>query len=300
MASDLAQLDLNLLHTFRSVVDTGSVLAAAKQLGRTQPAISTRLRRLEDDIGVRLFQKRGRRLELTGPGRAIDAEVRMVLVAIERVVDRARAAAVEPVGVLRVGALPTVNAYLLSECVTGFVREYSEVRVDIALGLTHVQLEGLRAGELDAVVSVGPPPTRGLEVVQLGHVIPRLVLRKEDAPKAKGRVSLKRLAKLTLIGYGSVGDLFFDAVWEFVEQHGLDRDVRIRVAHIQSIKNLVKAGAGASILPDYTVVEPGLVSRPIEGLDFEHPLWLATRSSARTIPIVDIFCDHLKASLVAR
>ena len=64
-------IDLVLLQTFHEVARLGSVTGAAKQLGRSQPAVSHRLRALEAELGVPLFEKVGRRLKLTDYGRRL-------------------------------------------------------------------------------------------------------------------------------------------------------------------------------------------------------------------------------------
>ncbi len=69
--------------------------------------------------------------------------------------------------------------------------------------------------------------------------------------------------------------------------------VRLRVPHIQTLKELVLLGAGAAILPDYTVPEPEFARRPIEGLTFSHPVWAALRPSSRGIAAVRVFLARL-------
>ena len=155
---DLSRIDLNLLHTFRVVVDEGGVGRAARVLNRTQPAITSRLHQLEKTLGVQLFERVGRRLALSSVGRAIEARVRAVLSGLQEIVDRARAAAGQPAGILRVGALPTVSAYRLAPVLTRLLADWPELRVEMRHGLTQPQIAALLRGEIDVVCSVGPRP----------------------------------------------------------------------------------------------------------------------------------------------
>jgi len=297
---DLAQLDLNLLYTFRQVAELGSVGEAARRLGRTQPAISARLRQLEHEIGAPLFERAGRGLALSPVGRAVAAEVREALQAVHHVVDRARAAARAPTGTLRIGALPTVATYLLASHTAAFLRMHPTAGVSIKTKLTTSQIDALLDGKLDLVFSVGPPPHhQRLQVVRLGEVRPVLVRRRGAAPKLPRRPSARDLERLPLIGFGLVGDLFFDAVWAFLERHGLRERLRMLVPHIQALKALVLAGAGATILPDYTAREAGLVACPVAGLDVAHAVWVALRSTSRGLPLVQGFLDGLAPSVRA-
>lgn len=288
----LHHIDLNLLYTLHTVVDAGGVAAAAKRLGRTQPAISARLRHLEEELEVKLFERIGRKLALTPAGRIIDAEVREVLSGIRRVLDHARSTDQSPTGTLRIGALPTVSAYVVGPAVPSFLRRFPRAGVSIRLGLTRSQLDELRSGDLDVVVSVGPMPREELHVVKLADVRAMLAMRKRGAPA--GTVRLSRLRGLDLIGFGSVGDLFFDSVWQFLGANRLEANMRTRVAHIQTIKGMIAAGGGVSILPGYTVVESQLVARKVEKLSLSLPMWAAARRSARNVPLVAEFCDHLR------
>ena len=105
---------------------------------------------------------------------------------------------------------------------------------------------------------------------------------------------MRRLEAWELVLFGKVGDLFFDAVSVALERHGLGTRTRIVVSHIQTLKALVAAGCGVTVLPDYTVVEPGLVTRPLEGLRLVHPIWMATRAGSPPLPGVVELARYLR------
>jgi len=285
--TDLSQIDLNLLHTFRVVVDEGGVGRAARVLKRTQPAITNRIQQLEDALGVKLFERIGRGVALSTVGRAIEGRVREVLAGLQEILDRAHAAIEKPAGLLRLGALPTVSAYRLVPAITQLLADWPDLRVQLRHGLTQPQVQELLEGKLDVVFSVGPPPgDPRLRVETLGLARPVVVFRASARSLPRGPVTVARLASSNLVLFGREGDLFFDAVWEFLEGHRLDHRARIQVGHIQTLKALVLAGCGATILPDYTVVEPRLVTRPLQGLHLVHPIWMATRAGSEGIPAV--------------
>ena len=288
----LAQIDLNLLYTFRAVLDAGGVGAAARTLGRTQPAVSARLRQLERDLGRQLFERHGRGLALTRFGRLLAREVGPVLAAVHQVVDRVRSAELEPVGTLRVGTFPTLSTYLLAPALLSFVAACPRADVEVRHGRTAEQLAALVEGALDVVVSAGPVPTGPLvDAAPLRRM--RAVAATRAKEPGRGPMTVRQLGRSPIVGYGRTGDLygergdeFFDAVWRFLERHGLDAHVRVRVSHIQAVKRLVQLGAGVGILPDYTIVEPDLVARPVQGLAVSIPIWMAVRRSAAELPLV--------------
>lgn len=290
---DVTQIDLNLVYTFRAVVESGGVVKAAKRLGRSQPAITARIRQLESQLGVKLFERIGRGVELTAVGRSIDVEVVQLLENVHAVLDKVASAAVEAVGTLRVGCLPTASVYLLAEPIARFRTNHPLASVEIQHGLTNEQLVQLKKGALDVVVSVSPLPEGNLDVMKLGEARPRAVFPRGRRSPTRRAVKANQLREAGYIVFARIGDVFFERVAAFLEQTGLDRSARIRVAHIQTIQSLVLQGAGTSILPDYTIGE-GLVGAPVAGLSFSHPIWLATRKTSAEVPLIARFLEEVR------
>ena len=295
----LANIDLNLLYTLHEVARTGSVTAAARALARTQPAISTRLRLLESQLGVDLFERAGPALRLTPVGRAVVEEVRLLVSQLGAVLDRTRGMDEEPVGTVRIGALPTLCAYLLAPAVNRLTKRHGRAKVRMTPGLTATQIDGIRGGEFDALVSVGRVREAGLHVVDIGRIDACAVVPSRSR-LARGRLSAKKLGTAPFIAYGRIGDPFFDAVTSFLERADLLSGISIEVSNIQAIKQLVLEGAGISILPRYTIVEPALATRPVDGLDVSLPLCVVTRPNAERAPIVRELLRELTNEVAAR
>jgi DNA-binding transcriptional LysR family regulator len=283
---ELARVNLNLLATFVVVADEGSVTAAARVLGRTQPSITARLKQLEGDLDTRLFERVGRGIALTAIGREVAREAAAVLRGAHDLLDRVRAAEDEPAGILRVGALPTVSAYLLAPALADLARSFPALSVEVHTDLSVPLVDELRRGAIDVVVSVGPIAAPGLRVRAIGAVTPVVALPARPRPPRRLGVADLAARDLVVFHRGPVGDPFFDAAWSFIEQHGLERRVRIAVPHIQSMKELIRAGAGGGLIPDYTLTESELCGRPLRGLRLRVPITLATRRGRTALPAV--------------
>jgi DNA-binding transcriptional LysR family regulator len=290
---DLGQIDLNLIYTFLTVLDSGSVQSAALALKRSQPAVSTRLRQLEADLGLPLLVKTGRKLKLTPAGVAVERDARHLINAVRGLVDRAVSARSEPAGVIRIGTLPTLSAFFLIGVMQRLLAAAPKLSLDIAHGAVADLNQALVGGDLDVVVGVGAEPGEDLFVRRLGVTRPCLVRRRQRGP----RKPLRELVKHEpFIGYARRGDLFFDPVWDYLQKNGLADTVRLRVPHIQAIKELIRVGAGISILPDYTVIEEELEASAMEDLALELPIWLAVRQATARGPTMRAF---LEAALVS-
>lgn len=288
----LGQLDLNLLYTFRTFAECGGVGQTAKALQRSQPAISARLHQLEDELGVQLFERAGRRLQLTPTGRAMYAAARPLLDSVHQILDRAWTAQEQPAGLVRIGTLTTVGVFLIAPVLSGFCETYPLAEVALDYGPTSALLTQLCRGQLDMVAGVGPPPSDNqLVVTILGDTLPVLTARAGCLPR--GTVPPSYLCEQTIAAYSDIKDPFFDAVWSFFQQHQLEARVRLTVAHIQTLKTMVLTGTTVAILPDYTVNEATLETRRVQGLDFRQQIWMATRASARDVPVVAQLCKAL-------
>ena len=128
----LRHMELRHLRYFVSVAEQGSVSKAAQQVHVSQPALSRQIRDLEAELGVQLFDRVGRRVELTAEGEDLLRHCRDVLAQAESVRERARALHGGVVGLLRVGAPPQTTQSILA----GFLARYRRVRPGVEVQIT--------------------------------------------------------------------------------------------------------------------------------------------------------------------
>ncbi len=152
--------------TFVTIVDSGSVTAAAEMLGLPRSTLSRRLARLETRLGVRLLHRTTRRMTLTAHGEVLYETAR-------RVVDAARAAEAEvlrlggvPRGLLRASVPTGMPQELLARWVIGFLHAYPEVSVELVASSVHVDLVG---EGFDVAIRAGAIEDPSLIVRTLGH-----------------------------------------------------------------------------------------------------------------------------------
>src|ERR1700689_2342790 len=133
-------MELHQLRYFCAIADTGSFTRAAQQTHVSQPSLSQQLRKLEDELGARLFDRLGRRVQLTEFGRAFLPRARAVLRDLEAarsdVIERKPAIS----GPISVGVIPTVTPYFLPSVLASFSRKYPQVHVTIVEEITPLLL----------------------------------------------------------------------------------------------------------------------------------------------------------------
>jgi DNA-binding transcriptional LysR family regulator len=183
-------MDLSDLQVFRSVVQAGGVLRAAEVLHRAQSSVTARIQELERKLGVKLFVREGRRLQLSPSGR-------ILLGYADRLLDLASEAASavrtdRPTGVLRLGAMESTAAARLPEPLDRFHQRYPEVALELYSADPRDLIKQLLNAELDAVLVAGPLSDPRLEMQDIYEEELVIVAEARHAPIASPKDLIKR------------------------------------------------------------------------------------------------------------
>jgi DNA-binding transcriptional LysR family regulator len=155
----MPDLDLDLLRAFVAVADAGTFTAAADVVGRSQSAVSQKIRRLEELIRQPVFDRTSRSLSLTGPGGQLLVGARRMLDLNDDVMRSLELP--RPAGRLRVGICEDFVPLQLSRLSARFLRLYPEVQLDVNTSLTHDLLVEFDKGDLDLVIATRQFRERG-------------------------------------------------------------------------------------------------------------------------------------------
>ena len=157
-------MDFDSLKIFKTVVDEGGIIAAARKLHRVQSGVTTRIKQLEASLGVELFLRDKRRLMLSPAGQIFLDYVEQLL----RLAEQARYAVLgdAPRGVLRLGTLESTAASRLPPLLAHYHQQYPAVRVELATDTTDALVEGVVCRKFDAVFVIGRVEAIGLEVLE--------------------------------------------------------------------------------------------------------------------------------------
>ncbi|KDN17695.1 LysR substrate-binding domain-containing protein [Amycolatopsis rifamycinica] len=255
---------LRSLRYFLVVADELHFGRAAERLGIAQPPLSQRVKRLEAELGAKLFE-RGRRVTLTEAGEVLRAEARDLLSRWDRMTALVAKAERGEMDSLRAGVPPELPGRILAAILTRFADECPAVRLDLQELTTAEQARLLADRSLDAGLLQLPVDVAGLELgpavdTPLGVVLPR------DSPLARRA----ELALADLAGEGLVhapraaAPGSYDALLRTCWDHGF-RPAAIRHArNPEFVLGLVLAGHGVAFEPAARK-EPRVVWRPLEG-----------------------------------
>lgn len=178
-------MELSQLRIFQAVAETGSVTRAAEQLHRVPSNLSTRLRQLEDQLGVELFHRERQRLQLSPAGKVLlDYAGRMLALH-----DEAFAAVQggQPAGEFILGSMYSTAAIHLPTLLARYHKAYPAVNLQVQTAPSGELLEGLLAGRLDAAMLDGPLSLAGLDGVPLCEETLVLITEPDHPPVRSAR-----------------------------------------------------------------------------------------------------------------
>lgn len=149
---NIVNFQTDLLRTFVSVIDLGAYTKAGEVLGRTQPAISLQIRRLEELVGAPLIKQSGRTLMLTGEGEMLLSYAREILRLNDEAASYFNRSKIA--GVLRVGLPNDYAVAFLQGVITEYTRQHPEISLEIYCGWSPEVLDRLRVDELDLAIAM--------------------------------------------------------------------------------------------------------------------------------------------------
>ncbi len=243
-------MDLNQLATLVAVAETGSLSAAARERHITQPAVSLQIKALEQELGVRLLDRRGRSTRPTAAGTAVIEHARTALDAARSV--RATAADIRGAvtGSIRLGATDAAAMEILPRAFVQFHRRHPGIEVSVEVHATGELLSRLRAGRVDVALGTLPVDAQDVETTVL--LTERLGL---VAPGDLGRAGLRQLLETqAFIAYprGSVTRRLVD---EALSARDFSSRPVMEIGQPVVSARLVEAGFGISILPESVVAD---------------------------------------------
>jgi DNA-binding transcriptional LysR family regulator len=257
-------MELRHLKYFVAVAEELNFSRAAERLGIAQPPLSQQIRRLEDELGVPLFLRTRRRVELTDTGRAILAEARAALAQAERIANLARRAAAGEAGVLRLGFSSSALYTVLPEILRAFRARAPAVTLSLLERTSEEQVHLLAAGALDAGFIRLPiesaAPSLAVRSVLREPLLAALV--RDHRLSRAGAVAVRALEREPFIMVArQAAPGLHDQIIALCAHGGFRPTIAHEAAELSTIIGLVSAGLGVAIVPSSArTLSPGRVT----------------------------------------
>ncbi|MBP0599984.1 LysR family transcriptional regulator [Herbaspirillum sp. LeCh32-8] len=237
-------MELAELEIFRTVVAEGGITRAAERLNRVQSNVTTRIKQLEESIGVPLFVRDRRRMVLTAAGEALLDYAERILDLVQEA--RAAVAPQSPRGRLRIGSMESAAASRLPAPLAEFHRRWPEVRLELSTGPTEMLVAQVREFKLDAALVAGPFDDPAFDATPLFKEELLLV-----TPKSHRRVRSPEDVMLDTLIVFEQGCAYRRHAEAWFTAAGVGRRPgrTLELASYHAILACVAAGAGVAVVP---------------------------------------------------
>lgn len=281
-------MTLQQLRYFLAAADHGSFSAAAETLLMAQPSLSDQIRRLEAELGVALFVRAGRRLELTEAGRTLRPHAERTLAAAAEAMESVKEVRTLAGGTVTFGTFGSAHHYLLGGLVADFRRRHPDVRVRV-VGQNSVEVaDAVREGRVEAALVALPVDDAGLEIRPSAHEENHYI--SADPERTRAPMTIEELAAAPLILY--------DARWgpvdpmrrqlaERAQRAGVRIEPEIEVEYLTAALDLAARRLGDTIAVPRVLQTRGFARR-LTTVSLDPPLYdtfaFITRRGARPSP----------------
>ncbi len=286
---------LRQLNVFESAARLLSYTRAAKELHLSQPAVSMQIRQLEDEAGLQLFEKLGRKLHLTEAGRELFQYTRTILHDLHEAEEVMEALKGLKTGNLNIGVASTVN-YFAPRLLAAFSHRYPGIRLSLEATNRENLIHMLSANEKDLVLMGSPPEQINLESEPFLEN-PLVVIAPPEHPLAYERdIPLQRLAEETFV-MREAGSGTRAAMERFFSEQGIRLQTGMQMTRNEAIKQAVRAGLGLSVVSIHSLEleleTRRLVVLDVAGFPIRRQWFLVYRHGKRLSPAATAFKDFV-------
>lgn len=244
---------------------------AAQKCFVTQPTLSLALAKLEDELGVKLFERNKNEVLVTARGQQIVEQARRVLDEVGKIQHLARGSQDQLAGALRLGVIPTIGPYLLPDLVPCLRKRAPGMPLIIEENLTGNLAPMLREGELDVVIIALPFSIPGVKT-QVVYEEPFSVVVPQGHPwQSKKTLKPSELSDENLLVLNN-GHCFRDQVLEACPGQANTAQSEGRAgSSLETIRNMVASGLGVSVLPA-SALTARYASKLLKVVPFSNPV----------------------------
>jgi DNA-binding transcriptional LysR family regulator len=285
---------------FLTVAQTLSFRRTAEQVHLSQPAVSGLIARLEASLGVRLFDRTTRNVQLTAAGEVLKEQVALLRHQSEQAVQAVRNVSELRTGTITLAALPSLAATVVPRVFMRFAARFPQIRLQVFDTLSGPAFDMVRAGQVEFALTAANPAYNDLDYTPLasdGFVL--LIPQKHALSQTTAALRWSEVAALTHISMPLPSSVrqYADAA---LLQHRVVFSPQYEVEHLATVTAMVAAGLGVAALPELAAaVSPheGVIQRPLTEPDLRRPIGLVTRRGRSLAPASAAMVDLLREDM---
>lgn len=290
---------LSVMNAFRRIVERGSFVGAASDLGVSPGLLSKEIKLLEKSLGCTLVTRTTRSMSLTEAGQAYYEKAVTILSAVNALEDDIRASASSLIGHLKINAPHSFGQLVIAPMLPGFLESYPELEVTLSLD---DRILDVIEGGFDISIRVRPSlPDSSLMVRRLGQLKQAIFASPSYLERFGTPTRPDDIAAHTVVGFTLAGH---QSEWQLLgpdEPKKLALHPRIKVGSSVVLRDLLIAGCGIGTLPDFISREPvanGRLTRVLPEYELPSPeVFAVTASHMGSDPRARAFVAHLQDAL---
>lgn len=294
--------ELHDLQAFVAVAERGSFRQAANDLFLSQSALSRRIEKLEEGLGVKLFERTTRRVQLTNVGQTFLVNVRTALDGLEDAVLGVADLAAHRTGTVTLACVPSAVWHFLPEVLTQFSARFPRIRVRIHDESAQDVLNLVLAGEADFGINFtgAENPEIVFDPIYVENYV--LAMRPDHPLAGRTELSWKETAdeRYISVARSSGNRSLIDAALAGVEKHPL---IFCEANHVSGVLALVEAGMGVAAVPGLSVLpgrQDAIVGVPLVNPEIKRTLGLISKRTHRMAPAARTLFEMLIEALLKR
>lgn len=277
---------------------------AAERCFVSQPTLSGQIKKLEEELGITIFERTNRSVEITPVGEGIVAHARQIMEQANAIEQLAQAHQDPLAGPLLIGAIPTLSPYLMPLILAPLKNRFPQMKLVLSEELTDIQLERLRNHEIDAALLATPVEDADLETLPLFKEPFWVAYSYKHAFYAKDRITLRDLngENLLLLAEGHCLARQAMDVCHIKGRQAQGEMTDLRAASLETLIQLVGAGYGITLVPALAMggswtTGSGVVAQRLAIADASRQVSMVFRHSfprrAALRALADIILDNL-------
>ncbi len=287
-----------------AVAENRNFHKAAARCFVSQPTLSSQIKKLEQELGVSLFERNHRSVIITPVGEQILIHARQLLEQADLIQQTAHAHQDPLAGPLRIGAIPTLSPYLMPQTLIAMRQDYPQIRMILSEEVTDRLLARLHAGEIDGALLATPEEARDLEMVNLFEEPFWLAHPRNHPLYYQDEISRGDLEKLDLLLLADEHCLALQVmeVCHYTPRDGHEEITDLRAASLETLLQLVGAGVGCTLVPALAlrgawVTESGVIARKLELPDARRLVRLVFRRHFPRRQVLEVFAEVIRRYL---
>lgn len=290
-------MELKQLQTIKSILQEGSFLKAAEKLGYAQSTITLHIHQLEEEMGIKLFAKKGRRMILSQEGAFFWANAHLLIERVDSLKEAMYELTSGQTGHVRIGTIETIGKAMLTPILINFYKRHPNMQLSLEFGGTESISQRVASNQLDFGICPVPPASLNLSFEPLFTEHMDLLLPLDHPLAAKENLVLSDLSSTSVVLSEPVCSYRTEIEHRFVEA-GICLKSFIQISDINTIVEFVRAGIGCAILPALAInpTPPMTVKRSLVDTEFGLTIGII-RKRERLWKISEKLYSHIMSNL---